>query len=138
MLSTWNQIDRLFNDGTFARLHPLATATRTADRETWPAVDIVEEDEAIVFLADLPGLSKADLTLTIEDRVLTLSGERKFEDREGATWHRRERRALRFTRRFKLGVNLDASEADASFEDGVLTLRIPKTEQSKPLTIEVK
>ncbi len=138
MLSSWTEIDRLFNNPALVTRRPTVVRADPAPAPAWPTIDVYEEEDARVFLADLPGLSKEHLSVTIEDRILTLSGERRFEDAEGRIWHRRERQALRFSRRFRLAANLDESAAEATFRDGVLTLRVPKTPQAKPLQIEVK
>lgn len=137
MLSTWTQIERLLND--HSTTFPVMTegSPRSVARG-WPAVDVVEDHDAFILLADLPGMSKEDVQLTIEGRVLTLAGGRSINVPEEVAWHCRERRSARFSRRFILGSDLDATAAEAVFDNGVLSLRIPKTEAARPFRIEVR
>lgn len=110
-----------------------------ADRMIVPAVDISESPQGLTVSAELPGLKKDEVKLTIEDGVLTLSGEKKFEEeKKGKDYHRVERRYGSFHRSFTLPTGIDADQAKARFEDGVLTVEIPKSEAAKPkhLTIE--
>lgn len=137
MLSTWTQIERLLGDRN--QTWPVISGgpPKTLDH-AWPAVDVVETTDAYLILADLPGVPKDDLQLTIEGRMLTLAGERPIGETADVQWHCRERQASRFARRFSLGADLDAAAAEAVFEDGVLRLRIPKTAAAKPHLIEIK
>ncbi len=114
-------------------------ADAEAGGRTWlPAVDIYENDEAFVATADLPGLKKDDIDVSIEDNVLTVSGERKFEksDDEG-TFRRVERSYGTFRRSFALPRGVDSAKVEARFEDGVLTLTLPKSELAKSRKISV-
>ncbi len=114
-------------------------ADAEAGRRTWlPAVDIYEDDDAFVATADLPGLKKDDIEVSIEDNVLTVSGERKFEKSEGeGTFRRVERSYGTFRRSFALPRGVDAAKVEAKFEDGVLTLTLPKSEIAKSRKIMV-
>lgn len=103
-----------------------------------PAIDILETEDAMVLHAELPGMQKADVAITLEDGVLSLSGEKKFENEESKKdYHRVERRYGRFHRAFNLPGGVDVSNAEAKFEDGVLQIRLPKSEAAKPRTIEI-
>ena len=107
-------------------------------RRWMPAMDLVEADEHFVLRADLPGMSEEDVNIEVEERVLTISGERKAEHettKEG--YHRVERAFGSFSRSLTLpeGVNPDA--VTASFDRGVLEIRIPKPEQRKPRKISI-
>ncbi len=103
-----------------------------------PAVDILETDGAFVVTADLPGLKKDDIDVSIEDNVLTVSGERKFEKNEDeGTFRRVERSYGTFRRSFALPRGVDPSKVEAKFEDGVLTLNLPKSELAKSRKITV-
>ncbi len=106
---------------------------------TWlPAVDIFENDDAFVATADLPGLKKGDIDISIEDNVLTVSGERKFEQsEEEGTFRRVERSYGTFRRSFTLPRGVDSAKVEARFEDGVLTLTLPKSEMAKSRKITV-
>ena len=108
-------------------------------QRTWlPAVDIYENDDEFVATADLPGLKKDDIDVSIEDNVLTVSGERKFEKNEDKGAFRRVERSYgTFRRSFTLPRGVDAGKVKASFEDGVLTLNLPKTEVAKSRKISV-
>lgn len=110
-----------------------------ADRMIVPAVDISESAQGLTVSAELPGLTKDQVKLTIEDGVLSISGEKSFEeDKAGKDFHRVERRYGSFHRSFTLPSGIDADKAKARFEHGVLTVQIPKSEAAKPkqLTIE--
>ncbi|MCP3960087.1 MAG: Hsp20/alpha crystallin family protein [bacterium] len=123
--------DNVWNDSDFV--------AGESGRRTWlPAVDIKETDEAFVATADLPGLKKDDIDVSIEDNVLTVSGERKFEDAaEGTTFRRVERAYGSFRRSFTLPRGVDSVKVEARFEDGVLMLQIPKSEVAKSRKITV-
>ncbi len=110
-----------------------------AGGRTWlPAVDIYENDDAFVATADLPGLKKDEIDISIEDNVLTVSGERKFEKSEGeGTFRRVERSYGTFRRSFTLPRGVDATKVDARSEAGVLTLTLPKSEIAKSRKIQV-
>ena len=105
-----------------------------------PAVDVYEtQAREFVIKAELPEMKREEITVTFEDSVLTLSGERKasFEDDNG-TYHRSERAHGRFTRSFTLPATVDGSRISATYKDGVLTVRIPQREEAKPKTISVE
>ncbi len=110
-----------------------------AGRRTWlPAVDIYENDDAFVATADLPGLKKDDIDVSIEDNVLTVSGERKFEKSDDQGIFRRVERSYgTFRRSFALPRGVDPSKVEAKFEDGVLSLTLPKSEMAKSRKIAV-
>ncbi len=144
---------RLFNshtDGTCAS--PLGGLTRWSremdglfDRafgwtgDTGFRVDVRQDGDDLVVDAELPGLSKEDLEITVEDNVLTIAGEHKSAtDEEQEQYHVRERRYGRISRSFSLPTTADAENVTANLQDGVLTLRIPTREEAKPRKIEVK
>lgn len=109
------------------------------ERGTWmPAVDIRETETAIELDAELPGLSKKDIELSVENNVLTLSGERRFENEENRdNYHRVERGYGKFTRSFTLSGTVDREKVQAKFKDGVLTIHLPKIETAKARRIEI-
>jgi HSP20 family protein len=107
-----------------------------------PAVDVRETDEALLFDAELPGLSKEDVNLSLENNILTLSGERKLKEKEEKEekegYHLRERFFGHFTRAFTLPRNIDTAKTEAHFEAGVLTIKIPKVAAARPKQIAIK
>lgn len=109
-----------------------------SNRAWMPAVDIRETEEAYEVAAELPGMSKKDINITLEDNVLTLSGERRFEkEAEKENYHRIERAYGTFSRSFTLGSGVDSENVKAAFKDGVLTITVPKREESKPRKIAI-
>ena len=101
-----------------------------------PAVDIYETpDREYVIKADLPEMKREEIQLTFEHNVLTLSGERKNEAVEGL--HRAERFHGHFSRSFTLPATVDSNKAQAVYQDGVLTITLPRREETKPRQIQV-
>ena len=104
-----------------------------------PSIDIVEEKDNFLVRVDLPGLSKDDVSVTLQDNFLTIKGERKAEaESKDANYYRRERVYGSFSRTFELPGTVDPKKIDAHFRDGVLHVTLPKTEEAKPKQIEVK
>ena len=104
-----------------------------------PAVDVSETDGEYVVKAELPDVKKEDVKITMEDGVLTLTGERKQEKEEkGKRYHRIERSYGSFMRSFELPDNVDTSKAKAEYKDGMLTLSLPKSEKAKSKALEIK
>ena len=109
-------------------------------RSAWvPAVDIFEtEEHEVVLKAELPEVKREDIGLTFENGVLTLKGERKFEqETKQENYHRVERRHGSFSRSFTLPNTVDPSRITAAYKDGVLTIRLPQREEAKPKQIDV-
>jgi HSP20 family protein len=109
-------------------------------RGAWsPSVDIYENKDHIVMEAELPGMRPEDVDISIENNVLTLHGERKFEKKdEQDNFHRVERSYGSFTRSFTLPPTVTSENIDASFDNGVLKLTLAKREEAKPRRIEIK
>ncbi|MCK6619542.1 MAG: Hsp20/alpha crystallin family protein [Calditrichaceae bacterium] len=104
-----------------------------------PNMDVQEDKDRFTISMELPGLSKADVILTVREGVLTIEGERKQEDeKEGVNYHRVERRYGKFLRSFQLPVRVQEDKIEAVFKEGVLTVQIPKAEEVKPKQIAVK
>jgi HSP20 family protein len=104
-----------------------------------PRVDITEDDKEYVITADLPEVKKEDIKLTVQDNVMSISGERKYEKEEtGKKYHRVERAYGSFMRSFTVPEDADGSKVSAEYKDGVLNVRLPKSEKAKPKSIEVK
>ena len=104
-----------------------------------PLVDITEDDKENLIKADLPEVKKEDVKLTVQDGVMTISGERKYEKEEkGKKYHRVEREYGSFMRNFTLPEAADGSKVSAEYKEGVLRVHLPKSEKAKPKGIEVK
>ncbi len=104
-----------------------------------PALDVVVEKDNVLVKADLPGLGKDDISVTLQDNYLTIKGEKKHEvEQKEANYFLSERVHGSFTRTIELPVAVDAARIEARFKDGVLHVTLPKTEQAKPKQIEVK
>ena len=109
-------------------------------RSAWvPPVDIYETDEhEVVLKAELPEMKREDISVTFENGVLTLKGERTFEqETKKERYHRVERRHGTFSRSFTLPNTVDASNISAAYKDGILTIRLPQREEAKPKQIDV-
>ena len=112
-----------------------------ADGQTrWvPAIDVFEKDESLVIRAEVPGVKREDIEVRVENGVLALSGERKREtEAEEKNAYRMERVHGSFSRRFRLSDSFDATKVDATYENGVLELRVPRSEKSRSRTVEIK
>lgn len=104
-----------------------------------PMVDISETDDEYIVRAEVPGVSKDDLKITIKDNILTISGEKKQEkETKSENFHRIERVYGSFTRTFTLPGAVKVDKVEAKFKDGVLTIKLPKVEETKAKEIEVK
>ena len=103
-----------------------------------PAVNVHEDDKAYAVSVELPGLKAEDVDIEVDDGVLTLKGEKKFEaEKEDKGYHLIERRYGSFTRRFTLPKTVNADGIEASMSDGILTVTLPKVEAPKPKKISV-
>jgi HSP20 family protein len=105
-----------------------------------PALDVTETDEAYRVRADLPGVKKDDLDISIQDGVLTINAETRYEDekKESGRLIRQERRYGKFVRSMRLGDAVDVDNVKADYKDGVLELVLPKAEQARPRRIDVQ
>jgi HSP20 family protein len=137
-LSIWNPIhemDELFHN----RLASVLGGEGLQSAAWSPVVDIEESAEAYTIRAELPGLSKEKVKVTVENGVLTLSGERDLERRvETKTFHRVERSHGTFTRSFTLPDDVGPESVAANFKDGLLEIQITKREEALPKSIEVR
>ncbi|MFP4158851.1 MAG: Hsp20/alpha crystallin family protein [Desulfosalsimonas sp.] len=104
-----------------------------------PSVDTYEKDGAVMVKAELPGVKKDDVSIDVNNNVLSIKGERKDEENvEENNYYRRERFYGKFQRAFTLPDNVDTEKIEATFKDGVLEVKVPKTEESKGKKIEIK
>jgi HSP20 family protein len=128
-----DQINRLFNE-SFDR------PTNEANLTAWaPAVDIFETEHSLVVKADLPDIKPEELDIRVENNLLTIRGERKFEKKVNEdNYLRVERSYGSFSRSFSLANTVNAEAIQAEYKNGVLTLDIPKREEAKPKQIKVR
>jgi HSP20 family protein len=137
LTSLQNEMNRLFN--TFFDTPATSPGNGGTLRRWVPAMDLVETDDAFVLKADLPGLSEEDVHIEVEDNVLTISGERKAEHEEKKEGYFRVERAYgSFRRSLTLPEGVNANAVQASFNRGVLEVRIPKPEERKPRRVSIK
>jgi len=139
MLVRWNPtretvaVDKLFNE-FWNRGNVFSPDTYG----TGPAVDLKETESAFVIHAEVPGFTPEQIDLNVENGVLYLKGERQAQEQaEKGKYHVRERRTVSFQRAFVLPVQVDAEHAQAEFENGVLTLNLPKAQAALPKKINI-
>ena len=133
-----NMLERYSKSGASNLGKQLDTELSFAD---WaPSVDIEEEEDKYVIKADLPGVDKKDIDVKLENGVLSIRGEKQTESEtgKGTKRHRTERFHGSFARSFTLPDAVKADKVDASYKDGVLSLTIPKEEEAKPKSIDIK
>jgi len=142
-ISRWNPAVLNARDPFFRALdtffnQDLVSSEEVSNRTWMPPVDIQETPEAYRLTAELPGLTKDDINITLENNVLRLSGERKFEkDVKKEGYHRIERTYGSFARAFTLPTQVNNEKVEAAFENGLLTITVPKAEQAKPRKIAI-
>lgn len=134
LLTTQKELDRLFREAFTPGFGEGEISTRT-----WaPPVDIFENENNIVLKAELPGVDPKDVEVRVEDNTLYLKGERKFaKETKEENYHRVERSYGSFARSFSLPNSIDADKVAAEYKDGLLTLTLPKREETKPKTIKI-
>jgi HSP20 family protein len=129
-----DRMNRLFDDAGrgWRKDEPAATTSWS------PAVDIFETEGDIVVKAELPGMERKDIVLNLENNVLTLKGERRFEkETKEENYHRIERSYGGFSRSFSIPATVDEEKIRADYKDGVLRILLPKKEQAKPKQIRI-
>ena len=129
-----SRINELFED-TFGR----ARVQQGAGTGVWyPPVDILESKDSYIIRAELPGMRNEDLKTEVTEGMLTLSGERKFEEpADGVEYHRVERVAGKFSRSFYLPQTVKQDSIKATYRDGILEVQVPKAEEAKPRQIAI-
>jgi len=130
-----NRMEPFFEDPLFR-----STLTEEWPSKAWaPPCDIFETDKELVMKFELPEVKKEDVEVKLEQNVLTLHGERKFEEKtDRENYHRVERHYGEFMRSFTVPLYVDAAKINAEFKDGVLTITLPKNEEARPKQINVK
>jgi HSP20 family protein len=142
-LSVWPTFGRLFGlrdelDRLFES--PLSNLTRSSQLlSVWnPALDLYEDKDNVIVTAELPGMKKEDIDVSLHDGSLSISGERKRGEKfEGAEIYREERFVGRFQRTISLPSAVDGAKVKAQYKDGILTITLAKAEEAKPKQIEV-
>jgi HSP20 family protein len=138
MLTRWNPMrdfvtfDRLFNN--------FWTGSNTFWPDTLgsgPAMDIKETDQAFILHAEVPGFSPEQIDVHVENGVLFLKGHRQVEEQGEGQYHLRERQTVSFQRAFTLPVPVDVDKAQAEFDNGILTLTLPKSQEALPKKISI-
>lgn len=129
-----DEIDRLFD----SPLSALTTSSQQFLNGWLPAIDLYEDNDNLVVMAELPGMAKEDIDISLHGDVLTISGERKEQERQDAEVYRAERFLGRFQRTLTLPTAVDSSKVQANYKDGILKVTLPKAEHAKPKQIEVK
>jgi HSP20 family protein len=134
MMTLREAMDRLFDDA-FTR--PLSV------RDGWsmasPAIDMYQTDNEVVVKASIPGIKAEEVQINVTGDILTLKGEaRQEEDRKERSWHIREQRFGSFERSIVLPTDVKSDQAEAVFENGILTITLPKADEVKPKTINIK
>lgn len=132
-----NRLSTLFGRAPVRKDGPKDEALTVAE---WaPLVDIVEDDHQYLIKAELSEVKKEDVRLTVQDGVLSLSGDRKFvKEEKGKKYHRVERAYGSFVRTFTLPEDANEQKVSADFKDGLLQIHLPKSEKARPKNIEVK
>ena len=142
-LSVWRSFDRLANlRDEFNHLFDAPTLPATGRRAQlfsgWtPALDLFQTSDDVVVVIELPGLRKEDIEISLQDGMLTISGERKDETPAGEKDGRTERFVGKFRRSISLPTRVDSNKVNASYQDGILTVTLPKAEDVKPKQIQV-
>ena len=133
--SIFNDMDKMINN-VFENDWNFSVRSKT----NWsPAVDVKESDNSFTLTADIPGLTKKEVKVNITDGILSISGERKFEDeKESGNYHYRERRYGSFSRTFNLPETVNEEDISASFKNGILSIELPKHEVVLPKEREIK
>ncbi len=127
------QVNRLFKDSSFY------TRADESSLSAWtPSVDIYEDGDQLVIKADLPDVNEKDIDIRLENHTLSIRGERKFEKKVSEENYLRVERAYGiFSRSFALPSTVNAEQVNAEYRNGVLTVTLPKREESKPRQIKV-
>ncbi len=134
----WREIEDMFDRYTKAVGWPRGGQEALASSDWSPRVDISETEDEFLINADVPGVDKENVKVSVDNGVLTIQGERKTEKEEkGKKFHRVERFTGSFVRRFTVPDNVDPDGIKAVFKEGTLVLHLPKTEKARPKAIDI-
>lgn len=133
------EIERAFEDFGFPMLRRWRGEEEAAEEGWMPAIDVSETKDEYLIKADLPGVSKDDVKVTLSENVLTVMGEKKSEkETKEQNYHRKERMYGSFVRNFRLPGPVSGEKVKAEYKNGVLTLAVPKAEGAKPKEIQIQ
>ena len=130
---------------TLLALQEAVEAARTSDyfgrsttnRGTFPSINLFQDGDNTVIMAEVPGVKKDEIQVQIKDNLITISGERKTDYPEKASVHRVERRGFKFDRTMKLPVKVDVEKVKADYENGIVKIVMPRAESDKPKMIDI-
>ena len=126
------EIDRLFDQ-------PVSAPQQFWLGGGWPTIDLYEDHDKLVVKVEVPGMKKEDIDISLHDGVLAIAGERKAEEKfENAETHRSEMFVGRFQRALTLPTPVQVDKVNATYQDGILTVSLPKAEEAKPKQIKVQ
>ena len=137
MVDSWRQLNRLFDEAFGSR----GGTSDVWGRQQWiPAADVSEDQKEFILTLELPGIRSEDVRLDLEGNQLAISGQKRMESQEsgGERMRRIERGQRTFQRVFTLPDSVDTENIEASLADGILTVRLPKTERSQPRQIQIR
>lgn len=148
MMTGWNDIDRMFGamDLFHSRMNRVFNDFDSSYRtvpyylvgDNWPRTNLHDAGDHLQLRAEVPGMAKDDLNITIQGNYLELSGSRKAERPEGYRVHKAERETATFSRSFTLPTEINSDKVEASLKNGILAMNLPKAEAAKPKQISVK
>lgn len=131
LLSLQRELERAFQN-------PMGVDLGVSGRGVFPPVNIFDDREGYVVLVEIPGVAAEDLHVETHGRTLLIKGRRERRGPQGASFHRAERPEGEFSRSLQLPDALDLTQAEASYKNGVLTVRVPKRQEAKPRQITIK
>ncbi|MEZ4727199.1 MAG: Hsp20/alpha crystallin family protein [Caldilineaceae bacterium] len=135
MLDLRRQMDRVFDE----RFRSMSPWEEDGGSQATLALDVSEQEDSYTIKASIPGVNPDDIDITMNNDILTISGESKSEEEsEQGQWHLRERRFGRFSRSIRLPTIINSDKIEATCDNGVLTLQLPKAEETKPRRISVQ
>jgi HSP20 family protein len=136
-MSSWREMERLRREMNrlFAEWPRQA---RWGVAPGYPAMNVWTDQDSVMVTAELPGVILEDLDISVEDETLTLRGMRQRDEKEGAIYHRQERRHGSFLRTFRLPFRVDSEKVEATFKGGVLSIALPRAAEDKPKKIAIR
>ncbi len=139
MITRYSPLERFRSVDRFGKMMEELWGASNASTTTWfPAVDVVESEKELKFIADLPGLTEKDVQVELQNGLLTIRGEREtFKDEKTDDYVLCERSCGSFERRFAIDASAQPNKIKADFEKGILTVTVPKAQVAKPTKIAI-